>query len=257
MGYGSARMDTARRSRTKQSLVAACALAWFLSTAAFGASASAASPNKSSGTATQLLARASAAATKKGSVRITIHFFSGKTTGEVVVDSGLNAGVETVAIGRKRISIVLTGDIGYFSGNSEGLVSYFGMPQAVASAISGKWISIPPSNAGYQSVIAGVALASALQEVTPAGTVIEGKKSRVNRQLTLSISGQGSSTDSRTTLFVSASGNFLPVESTTTGSSGKTKIGEIVSFSRWGEKLHIPNTGMAIPIATLQSPAAG
>jgi hypothetical protein len=56
-----------------------------------------------SNSASQLLKTAIASATQHGSVHVTVHFFSGNRTGEVVEDSALQSGVETVAIGQERV----------------------------------------------------------------------------------------------------------------------------------------------------------
>jgi len=124
-----------------------------------------------SNSASQLLKTAIASATQHGSVHVTVHFFSGNRTGEVVEDSALQSGVETVAIGQERVSIVLAHGMAYVTGNRQGLLSYMGLPASMATALAGQWISIPPTYRGFTSVISGLTLSSALHEVTPAGSV--------------------------------------------------------------------------------------
>jgi hypothetical protein len=245
---------TSKRWR-RRSLIALCAGCLILNASVI-AGASAATSSETSESASQVLKAAIASATHEGSVRVTVHFFSGKTTGELVQDSAQKSGVQTVAIGKERISIVLVGGIAYFAANSEGLISYFGFDKVTASALSGKWISISPTDTGFQSVISGLTLSSALKEVTPTGSILSGKRSTVNRQSTTSLAGTGA-VGGRTTLFVASKGKPLPVEAVASQGSGKSESGEIVTFSRWGEKVHTPEPSQSIPISTLSSGTSG
>ncbi|HVA07130.1 MAG TPA: hypothetical protein VNG12_10355 [Acidimicrobiales bacterium] len=204
-------------------------------------------------TASQELQAATAAANSEGSVRITVHFFSGHSTGELVQDTGLSTGVQTVAIGKERISIVLIKGVAYFSGNNQGLTKYFGLPQTLASRLSGRWISVTAADSGYQSIINGLTLSSAIKEVAPTGTIALGKRSKVNGQSTVSVVGLASGGTTRITLFVAASGKPLPVEAASSGGTGTQKSGEIIAFSRWGEKVHVPRPTRTIPISSLKS----
>jgi hypothetical protein len=203
--------------------------------------------------ASQLLKSAIASATKQGSVRVTVHFFSGNKTGEVVEDSALQTGVQTVAIGQERVSIVLVDGIAYVTGNRQGLTSYMGLPASIATALAGQWISIPPTDSGFRSVISGLTLSSALNEVTPAGSISQGKRKTLNGRSTFSISGTGSTGQARTSLFIATNGNRLPVEAVAATGSGKSVSGEIVTFSRWGEKVHTPKPATSVPISSLST----
>ena len=170
---------------------------------------------------------------QRGSVHVTVHFFSGNKTGEVVEDSTLQSGVETVAIGQERVSIVLADGNAYVTGNRQGLLSYMGLPASMATALAGQWISIPPSDRGFTSVTSGLTLSSALHQVTPAGSISQGKQKTVNGQSTISVSGTGSTGQARTSLFIATKGNRLPVEAVAATGNGKAVSGEIVTFARW------------------------
>lgn len=184
----------------------------------------------SSSPATKELKAAVASASRKGSVRVTVHFFSGKTTGELVQDSARQSAVQTVAIGKERVSIL--NGLAYFSGNIQGLTSYFGLPKPVAATLAGRWVSVSPTDSGFQSVTAGLTLSSALKEASPTGSITKGKQKKVAGQLTQSISGTGSAKVPPTTLFVATKGSLLPVEAVASRGSGKGISGEIVTFSR-------------------------
>jgi hypothetical protein len=217
---------------------------------------SGATPPQEKESATALLHDAVTSAGREGSVRVTVHFFSGKTTGEIVQDSGRDSDVQTVAIGKERVSIVLLGGIAYFSGNAKGLASYFGLPSPAASSLAGHWISVSSTDSGYRSVTAGLTLSAALMEASPKGSLTEGKVKTIDSRQTRSIAGTASPNEAPTTLFVSLKGRPLPVEAVSATEIGETASGEIVDFSRWGEKVDVPKPSGAIPIATINSGSA-
>ncbi|HEY6428157.1 MAG TPA: hypothetical protein VIX84_13110 [Acidimicrobiales bacterium] len=154
-------------------------------TAGGPASVAAASTNA----AQQALERSLSAAKGVGSVRITVEFFSGSTTGKVVQDSSVNSGEQTVAIGKEVASVVLVGGVAYISANGQGMTSYFGLPSSLVPTLAGRRISVHPTDSSFQAVTANVSLASALSNVTPSGTLVTGKRSRVGGQPVNSVAG--------------------------------------------------------------------
>ena len=108
-------------------------------------------------------------------------------------------------------------------------------------------------------LLPGLTLSSALKEVSPTGSIVKGKPRTVNGQPTTSLSGTGPTGIARVTLFVAAHGNALPVEAVGSGGSAENASGEIVTFSRWGEAVHVPVPTESIPISTLSagSPTTG
>jgi hypothetical protein len=209
-----------------------------------------------SGPAGKILTTAITAADKFGSVRVTVRFFSGKSTGLLVEDSGRTSGEQTVAIGKERASIVLVDDTIYFTGNSSGLVKYFGMPQTIAATLANRWISAAPTDSAYASLSAGLTLSSALKEVTPTSHVTKGRARTINGQSTTNVYGAGPAGLSQVSLFIAKKGRPLPVEAVGSGSTKAGASGEIVDFSRWGESLHVPQPTGAIPISTLSAASA-
>jgi hypothetical protein len=201
----------------------------------------------------QSLTRALGSAKDAGSARITVQFFSGSTNGRVVQDSTLHTGKQTVAIKNELASVVLTGDTAYISGNSSGLTSYFGLPSSLVSTLAGKWVSVQSADTAFQSVSANISLSSALANVTPSGTLVGGKRSKVDDQWVKSISGQAPGGEGRLTLFVALSKKSLPVEAVESSGSGKSAKGEIVTFTRWGEQVHVPTPAGALPLSALQA----
>ena len=242
--------------RLMQVAIAGVGAVVLLTSAAFVSSASADTSLRPGESPSQVLKTALASATGEGSVRITVHFFSGKTTGVLVEDSSRRTAKQTVAIGRERISIILTHGTAYFAGNSPGLTRYFGISPANASALSGRWIAVSASDSGFKDVTAGLTIKSALKEASPLGSVMRGKRRRVDRRPTVSISGTGSANEPQTTLFVATSGKPLPVEAVSSTRSGEKASGEIITFSRWGETVHTPTPVDSIPVSALSAGSA-
>lgn len=205
----------------------------------------------------QALMHSITAATAAGSARIMVQFFSGSATGRVVQDSSLHSGEQTVAIGKERASVVLVGGAAYFSGNSKGLTSYFGMPSALVSTLAGHWVSVQSTDSAFQAVTANVSLPSALVNVTPSGSLIAGKRSKVDGQWVKSISGEAPGGGGRLTLFITANARSLPIEAAESSGVGRSAKGEIVTFTRWGEHVHVATPSGAIPLSTLQAAASG
>jgi hypothetical protein len=256
VSYGAAAMKRRARHFDRREATALLALGCLIG-GGIASSPAGAAPAKSPGPATQTLKSAVASARGEGSARITVRFFSGKTTGELGQDSALQSGKETVAIGKERISILLFHNKAYFSGNAPGLTSYFGFPEAEATTLAGQWVSVSPADSGFASVVAGLTLPAALKEATPTGAISKGKMKKLKGQLTTSISGTGSASKVPTSLFIAAKGKPLPVEAIASGGSGTQTSGEIVTFSRWGETVHIPTPPNAIPVSTLSSLSTG
>jgi hypothetical protein len=207
----------------------------------------------SSTSVSQALKRSMSAATKAGSARITVQFVSGSTTGKVVQDSSLQSGEQTVAIGQELASTVLVGGTAYISGNGEGMTSYFGLPSKLVSTLAGKWFSVQPTDSVFQAVTANVALPSALATVTPTGTLVTGKRTKVDGQVVTSISGEAPGGEGRLTLFVAANGRPLPVEAVESSGTSTSGRGEIVTFSRWGEHVQVATPSGALPLSAIQA----
>jgi hypothetical protein len=250
-------LETNRRSRL--TALAGVGIGAICANAAVGSAGAGAATIGASHSAGNVLKTSIAAADDVGSVRVTVHFFSGKSAGLLVEDSARSTGEQTVAIGKERASIVLVDGTVYFSGNNSGLVHYFGLTQAIATTVSNHWISASPTDAAYPSLTAGLTLSSALKEVTPTGHVTRGRSRTIHGRPTTSVSGTGPAGLAQVSLFIARKGRPLPVEAVGSDSTKTGTSGEIVDFSRWGEALHVPVPTGAIPISAFSAgaPAGG
>lgn len=206
-----------------------------------------------------LLANANAGATHAGSVRVSVNFVSKGQTGTVVVDSAVETGQEALVYGKQAVGIVLTNGVVYITGNSQGLTSYFGLPASSSTALSGRWISFASTDQGYLTFLGDVELSAVLKSVMPTGTLVREKTTSLSGKPVIAIAGRGPAGESRGVLFVQANGAGLPVEAVISNGSGKNASGEIVKFSRWGEKVDpaVPTGAISVAALRSQSPAAG
>ena len=180
-------------------------------------------------------------------------------TGVLIVDSSANSGQETLTYGKQIVGMVLVNGVVYITGNSQGLTSYFGMPASSSTALSGRWISFSSTDNGYQTFLSDVALPSVLKSVTPTGTLTKEKSTSLGGVPVIAVAGSGPAGETRGVLFLRSKGRGLPVEAVISNGSGKSASGEIVTFSRWGERVDPAVPAGAISVATLraQSAAAG
>jgi hypothetical protein len=199
------------------------------------------------------LAASTADANRAGSVRVSVKFVSGGQTGDLVVDSSAAAGQETLKFGNQLVGIVLVNGVVYITGNSHGLTAYFGLPASSATALSGRWISFASTDDGYQTFLSDVALPSVLKSVTPTGTLVKEKNTSLSGKPVVAIAGKGPAGETRGVLFLQSTGARLPVEAVISNGAGKKARGEIVNFTRWGEKINPAAPKAPISVATLKA----
>ncbi len=206
-----------------------------------------------------VLTTATADATHAGSVRATVSFVSNGQSGDLVVDSSPDAGQETLKYGNQSVDIVLVDGVVYISGNRQGLISYFGLPASSGSALSGHWISFGSTDQGYQTFLSDVELPAVLKSVTPTGVLAREKSTNLAGRPVIAIAGKGPAGETRGVLFVQSNGTGLPVEAVISNGSGKKASGEIVRFSRWGEKVDpvAPTGAVSVDALKAASPAEG
>lgn len=133
--------------------------------------------------------------------------------------------------------VLLVGPVAYVSGNQQTLVSYFGLPGAVAHRVGVRWVRIPSSDhAWYPTVAADATLPSALSEVKPSGHLVELGASMFAGESVIGIRGnmpagfKGGGTD---TVYITRAQHPLLVAAIFSG-SGHTVTN---TFSHWGERV--------------------
>lgn len=166
-------------------------------------------------------------------------------------DSGLTGGQQTITEAGGHMEVVLIGTALFLKADSVALTAAFSLSAAEAGQYAERWISMPPSDAGYANVAEGVTVASALNEVALGGPISIGSRTEVDGTAVVGLSGQGlgpNGTAIPETLYVSTAANPLPVEVTEAASDGSILK---ATFSQWGVPVAIAAPGAAIPIGSI------
>lgn len=169
-------------------------------------------------------------------------------------DSAHGAGRQEITISGGGHAIVLVvGKVTYVKGNKAALTGYFGFPSAAAGRLVNRWISFRPGNTGYQELTSGVTLAGLAGQLELTGPLTIKAPGMVAGRPAVGVHGTvaaslGAPAGSRATLYVAASGRALPV-SYRLDRTGSLQFA--VTFSRWGEPLHLTAPPQAIPVTSI------
>ena len=116
-----------------------------------------------------------------------------------------------------------------------------------------------PTDPGYQQVVDGDTLSSALTESTPTGAFTLTPTRTLDGETVEGVSGgllrnvsQGGAKKSQV-LYVSTTAPYLPVEVVTSGSLDGQSGTTVVTFSRWGESVSVVAPSGATPISSISS----
>jgi hypothetical protein len=152
-----------------------------------------------------------------------------------------------------RARVMVTKGSAYVSGNETAIQHYFGFPAAAAGTVGARWISVPRTDSWYPTVATDATLPSALADLgipsnptvtaptTESGTQVVGLHAQV-RKGSVSVSA---------TLYVTRGAHPLPVtELVHVKQGGATSTGTI-TFSSWGEPVHLTAPAGTIPVASL------
>lgn len=215
--------------------------------------------------ATRLLRDALSAAGGSGS----FHYVSVSTSStsssaqlsqQTVGDAGQSGGSQVITIAGDTFSVVVLGTTAYFRGDASAMAVSLGVPGPVAQQYAGKWISLVPGDAPYQSVEIAVTSSSALQQNITFTAAKELGSSKVDGKSVVGIQGpmaavQGQAAHGTATLYVAASGRHLPVRYTELGSVGtgsnRARLDFSITFSKWGEAVSPPVPSAATPFSAL------
>jgi hypothetical protein len=212
--------------------------------------------------AAQVLPVATAAANVKASAHVESSALVGDQTLTSVSDISRTEGTQTTSGAGGSSVVFVVGGVAYQKGDAAFLEGSEGFPAAAASALAGRWISFDSGDAGFGQLSSGVTLSSALTEATPTGTLTLLKRSTVDGQAVVGITGglAADAAESGVTgtqvLYVAEGAPHLPVQAVMhelhAGQSGTATL----TFSRWGEKVSVIAPPGALPISTLTSPSS-
>jgi len=239
-----------RRMNAAAALVAATA-GWLVMTP--GTQAATRRTSSAHGAA-QLLSLAFADATSKGSFHQALTQVAGGVHASLEDDVALTSGRQLIASSNgTRAEVEVVGHTAYMSGNHHALKSYFKFTGNQVAVIGSNWVSVPSTSSAFASIAYDVTVPTALDEVAPSGHLTEGPTTRINGQPVIAISGGVPSTvaggtASRATLYVTASGDPLPVRALIeVGQANHAKLSMTATMSDWGEHVAVAApTGQAL-----------
>src|SRR5215472_2774366 len=199
--------------------------------------------------AKQILAEAVAAARAAG----TLHFDSTTRQGPVSAvysdDSATSVGRQVITIsGGGRATVLVVGRAAYIRGNAAALAGFFGLPDATAARLAGRWIVMRPGDPGYQQVSAGVTTGSVLVEAMPVGPLTKTGATTVDGQSVLGVRGRAAASvglpaGATDTVYIAATGRPLLVSC----QQGKGSTQVSVAFGGWGRAVHVAAPKHAVP----------
>jgi hypothetical protein len=197
----------------------------------------------------QLLAAASSAARKAGSVHVVVRIQVPGQTATYVNDSAPSSGrqVITSSSGLRVTSLVIDGTA-YVKANQVGMTTLFQSPVTTAQRFADTWLSFSSSGSEYEQIVDSLTLSSLLKEVIPQSAVTKLPTSIVNGQTVVGIRGHLPGGVGGT-LFVPLTGSTLPVEEVSHASGGTTTA----IFSDWGRSITVTRPPHSIPGSSISS----
>ena len=177
-----------------------------------------------------------------------------------VGDAGVASGRQVITISTHTFHVVVVGTTAFFEGDAASMEASLDVPSSVAQSYAGKWISLVPGDAPYQSVEVAVTTSSALQQNITFSATEELAASKIGREQVIGLRGpitnvQGESAKGTATLYVTAGARHLPlryVEQGTLGSGKQaSKLKFSLTFSGWGEPVPVTAPAGAVAYSSL------
>jgi hypothetical protein len=190
-----------------------------------------------------VVAIASAAAQKAGSVHVVVKLHVPGQSATYVDDAAPSSGTQVInASGGVQVTTLVVHGTAYVKASQAGLLTFFQSPGDVAQHYANHWLSFGPTSQDFAQIAQAITLGSLLKEVTPTGSASRLSPSEMDGQSVVGIRGALPGGLSGT-LFVAASGTPLPVQEVSRTSSGVTTA----IFSDWGEHVNVVAPPHATP----------
>lgn len=205
------------------------------------------------GSAPALLSGALAALRSGGSVHVDI---TSSIRGNTVVysdEATASGGRQIMTLDNAaRATILFIAKVGYVQADAVGLSGFFGVPQSLAQQFAGKWIALRPGDklgaSTYDDITGGITLSSVASELELTAPRLAAPAT-VAGQRVVGVHGSPPASDqfpatARGVLYVTDNSLLRPVLSEVTDASSDS---DKVSFSHWGETVHLTAPANAIP----------
>lgn len=203
-----------------------------------GAAPATAQAAQSKATVASVIAAARAAIAKQGSVHVVVASSSGSVKSSVVVDIGLNNGIETITTGAESVTIEVNSKYAFLSGNADGLTKMMGLTAVQQKRVGSKSITMVAGSTPYKNFKANLTF-GILSAVLPAlaGTTLSNATGANSKdyQLNWSSKAVGTTPATKSRLVISSGAKVLPVIEYISSSTGSGTT----TFSNWGEKINV------------------
>lgn len=203
-------------------------------------------------TAFQLEQTVLAAIRDAGSFHLVSVSKHGKQTATFIQDVGSTQGTQDITIGAQHTVIRVVRGVAYVRANRPALINFLGFPARVADRLHDRWVSFTPADAPFSDIAAAVTLDSAITDFALTGAITKTSTTTILGQTVFGLTGKGSGGETET-VYVRANGPPLPVQ---TRGTFKTDT-QVVTFSRWGERVTVAVPRNAIAFASVVGSSGG
>ena len=198
------------------------------------------------------MAEAIGAVQAAGSVHVVASDAAGSKTVTFTDDISATAGREVITTnGGGRATFLLIAGVGYLRGNAAALENYYGIPAPAAAQLSGRWISFRHGDQGYQQLTSQLTLSGLTDEISLEAPLARRGSSLVGNQPAVAVQGTasaatGAPAGSKATLYVASTGRPIPLSLVGTFRGVRVRV----TFSNWGEALHLAPPVNSIPASS-------
>ena len=203
----------------------------------------------------EIIAEAIGAVRAAGSAHVVAHDASRSKRVAFIDDISATAGRELIRTnGGGRATFLLIAGVGYLRGNAAALENYYEIPAPVATRLSGRWISIHHGDHGYQALTSQLRFPGLIDLIRIEAPLARRGPSLVGNQPAVGVQGtvsaaSGAPPGSQATLYIASTGRPLPLS--LVGHAAGARVH--VTFSNWGEALHLAPPANSIPASSLTS----
>ena len=200
----------------------------------------------------QIIAEAIGAVRAAGSVHVVAHDASSSKSVTFIDDISATAGREEIRTnGGGRATFLLIAGVGYLRGNAAALERYYEIPAPVAARLSGRWISIHHGDRGYQPLTSQLRFPGFIDLIAIEAPLARRGSSLVGGQPAVGVQGtasaaSGAPAGSKATLYVASTGRPIPLSLVGTFRGVRVRV----TFSNWGEALHLAPPVNSIPASS-------
>lgn len=205
--------------------------------------------------AEQVVAEAIRAVRAAGSVHIVAHAAGGSQTATFIDDISATTGREVIRTeGGGRATLRLIAGVGYLRGNAAAWENYYGARARAAARLSGRWISFHHGDPDFQRLTSQLPFSGFIHEISLEAPLARRGSGLVGNQPAVAVQGtlsgaSGAPAGSKATLYVASTGRPLPL--TLQGRTPGTRFR--MTFSNWGEALHLTPPPNPLPASSLTS----